>query len=333
MSCSDAVRYSSRGLAVNASDHERPDVAEQIAVRGQQFIGDAGGVGLQEAVGAGIERPGRPRHVHQLQEQMVEHVREIKGRVAEVSDLEVDHPHTVVTDEHVLRRIVAVHEADVSRLHPRHQSCDRLRKLGPSLRDRTVERIDSQLVERLVVPEMLRDTLVAKGAGVPRAEGLTESRRNLWVNVSGEQPAFPCHPGARSPGDRQRAVVTVQIEDGRDAARRDRRGEDECISLTDRALALGQPEVLDTQLRQGLLYDDARRAAVRHQNNIRDPPAQLTDDRLGAARQDLPARLNMHRRSPLREALRRVHRWASSRPASPRVLRLRVVLGLRMRVF
>ena len=113
-----------------------------------------------------------------------------------------------------------------------------------ALRDRAVEGIDAQLIERLIVGEpspppldrekvaQCQAPIIAPNAGGPRR-----------VGVTGERPALPCAPAARRGRDRQRAKVAIEVEDGRANARRDRRGKDQRVGLADCPFALGEPQL------------------------------------------------------------------------------------------
>ena len=221
--------------------------------------------------------------MHELQQQVVEHVRHVEHRVAEVRNLEVDDPHAI-TDEHILRREVAVHETDMGGLHLGHERRDRRRQLRAPLGDRAMKWIDAQLIEGLVIREALRDERVTKGRAVPLRQRLTEAGRDLSVHIAGEQKALPRHPARRRRFDRERAALTIDIEHRRHGVRSERPCQHEGICLADRALALCEPQILHAQPRQRLLQDDARRAAIGGKDHVRDASAQLADHRVLNAR-------------------------------------------------
>jgi hypothetical protein len=110
-----------------------------------------------------------------------------------------------------------------------------------ALRDRPVEGVDSELIERLVVGEPPCHAVVGDGGALPGSKDGAQARRDRRVGVTGQQPALPCAPAARRGGNRQRATVAVEIEYGRNGAGGDRGGENQGVGLADRALALGQP--------------------------------------------------------------------------------------------
>ena len=151
-----------------------------------------------------------------------------------------------------------------------------------------MEWIDAQLIEGLIVRESLRDERVAERRAVPFGQRLTEAGPDRGVHVAGEQTALPRDPTRRRRFDRERAALTIDVDHGRDDGRSQPPCEDEGICLADRALALREPQILHSQLRQSLLHDDARRAAIRRQDHIRDASAQLADHSVLGARHGAP---------------------------------------------
>ena len=109
----------------------------------RQQLGRAGrAVCVPEVPGGLLDAVGGLGEVQPLEQQMVEHERDVERRVAVMRDLEIEHPDPF-SDQHVLRRIVAVDQASPRRTHPLDEGVDGSSELRAPPGNRPIVGIDA----------------------------------------------------------------------------------------------------------------------------------------------------------------------------------------------
>ena len=264
-----------RRLAVHAGEHQAADVAGQQLGIGHELPRQPVLVGGDEGLRAGPVGGGVGRPVDRFQHQVVQHERRVEDRVADVSDLEVDHPEAIGAHEDVLGREVAVHETDACGEQLLGIGADGAGQARPAAHDRPVVGIDAQLVERLDVAEAPREVVVAQRGRLPGPQELAQPPGHRRVRFAGEQELFPVAPAVRSTRDRDGAGVLVDGEHLRGRPGDDLGGESKRIGLGQRALPFGEPLLGHPQPWQRLLDDDVQTGGVNREDDVRDAPLEL----------------------------------------------------------
>ena len=147
-------------------------------------------VGVYEGLPARLVGVVPLRPVDRLQQKVVEQEREIEHRVAAVNDLPVDDPQSVVADEDVLRRVVAVNDALLRRQQPVDVRADAVGEPGMPPLDRAQVWIDALGLERLGAAGNLRWPNAARQAAwraapPPPSSAVPSSRRAFHGRHSG----------------------------------------------------------------------------------------------------------------------------------------------------
>src|ERR687892_228751 len=95
---------------------------------------------------------------------------EIERRIAVMTDLKIDQHQAIVIDEQILRTEVAMHQTMPLTPHRVDQPFDRRRKVGMHAANLTVIRIQTQIVEKLPVVQLLSEIGVMPRPGVQSAQ-------------------------------------------------------------------------------------------------------------------------------------------------------------------
>ncbi len=277
---------------------ERPSVRASSIAPVCATSEDAGGDSAARATGVGVREA-----VHELaagrrergllerrQQRERQEEREVEDRMAVVRDLGVQHPRAVGTEQDVLGRVVAVHEARARVAQLVDERLERRGEVGEPLHHDSVIRLQPQLGERLVVAERRGHLGVARRGGVQAPERLAGPATGCGMRAPGEHLGLPVAPTARRMLQDDDVLDLVAVDDGRHAAGDDTRGEPQRRRLGVGAARRGDPLVCHAQPRQRLLDDQRDPGPAHREHGARDTARQLLDGQLGTARNDPASR-------------------------------------------
>ena len=243
---------------------------------------------------------------HPVEEHQGEKEGDVKGGVAIVGDLEVDHQHAVRVGDQVLRRVVAVDQAAPSGQQALDLRPDRGGEVGMPCGRGAVVGVDAALDQRHLVREALGELGAAGGRGVQATEQPSRLLRARGVRAAGIVLVAPDHAAAgRERHAKDVARVVREHHLGRASGQAVGQGS-HAVALDEHTGPVEAPLVVDPQLGQRLLDHHCAALPLGEQDGVRDPAAE-------GGHRDLGLRRRHPALAQIRRQLRRGQRVAVAR--------------------